>query len=241
MIKNSLAALTALLLAAAAFTPGAAPAGEKGLTVVELFTSQGCSSCPPADKLLGELSERDDVLALSEHVDYWDYIGWKDTFALPANGARQRGYAAQFQLRYVYTPQMVVGGAYQAVGSNRAEIEDMIRKAQAAPRVDIALKRTAEGAEVVLPAHAVDDTVEVVAVFYDRAHATKIKRGENRGNTLTYRNVVRKMMPVALWRGEARRIPIALPKSLGEVCAVLLQTKATRRIIGAARIALSGT
>jgi hypothetical protein len=98
------------LLAVFAAEPLAA--ADKPLAVVELFSSQGCSSCPPADRMLGALAAREDVLALSVHVDYWDYIGWKDAFAKPSNGNRQRDYAARFQLKYVYTPQIVIDGAY---------------------------------------------------------------------------------------------------------------------------------
>ena len=94
----------------------------RALTVVELFTSQGCSSCPPADALLGELATRDGILALSRHVGYWDYIGWKDPFALPANTERQRVYARRLGLPYVYTPQIVAQGATQAVGSQRDSV-----------------------------------------------------------------------------------------------------------------------
>jgi hypothetical protein len=198
----------AALAVAALGQSGPAAAAEKPLTVVELFTSQGCSSCPAADRLLGVLAKRDDLLPLSVHVDYWDYIGWKDAFAKPANGNRQRGYAARFQLKYVYTPQMVCDGAYQAVGSNESEIKGLIEKASADTHVAVELKRTG-----------------------------------NSGNTLSYHNVVRKMAPVALWRGEAKTIQIALPqgKDGGEACAVLIQMQDSRRIVGAARLPVSGS
>src|SRR5512144_1000431 len=97
-------------------------AGRPSLTVVELFTSQGCSSCPPADALIGELAQREDVLALSEHVDYWDYLGWKDPFASPAHTARQRNYAKALGLKYLYTPQVVVQGQVQVSGSEREAV-----------------------------------------------------------------------------------------------------------------------
>jgi hypothetical protein len=235
--------LLAALAVAALGQAGSAAAADKPLTVVELFTSQGCSSCPAADRLLGVLAKRDDLLPLSVHVDYWDYIGWKDAFAKPANGNRQRGYAARFQLKYVYTPQMVVDGAYQAVGSNESEIKGLIEKASADTHVAVELKRTGAGAEVVLPASQLEGAAEVVAVYFDRKHDVKVKRGENGGNTLSYHNVVRKMAPVALWRGEAKTIQIALPqgKDGGEACAVLIQMQDSRRIVGAARLPVSGS
>ena len=245
MVNKTPALLFAFSLAvgAIAISAGKASADDKPLTVVELFTSQGCSSCPPADRLLGALSERDDLLTLSVHVDYWDYIGWKDAFASPANGTRQRGYASKFQLRYVYTPQMVVDGAYQAVGSNASEIDGFIKKAMAAAHVAVALKRTPDGAEVTLPASKLDGPAEIVAVYFDRKHDIKVKRGENGGQTLSYHNVVRKMAPVAVWQGEAKTIPIALPKGkgAGEACAVIVQMQATRRIVGAAKLPLAGS
>jgi hypothetical protein len=228
-----------LTLAMSAFFSGAAVAQDRPLTVVELFTSQGCSSCPPADSLLGELAKREDVLALSIHVDYWDYIGWKDPFAAAAHGVRQKDYAAQFALRYVYTPQMVIHGAYQSVGSKRSEVFEHIEKAQRLPRVGISLNRTAKGVELVLPKAEIDEGVEVISVFYDRQHETKIRRGENSGQSLAYHNVVRDMGSMGRWRGEAARMIVPMAKTEADVCAVLLQSKKTGRIIGAARIDLT--
>ena len=143
-------------------------AGFKPLVVVELFTSQGCSSCPPADEFLKDLSVRDDVLALSLHVDYWDYIGWKDPFAKPEFTNRQRQYAGVMRLRYVYTPQMVVQGIYQAVGSRRGDVLDFIEKAKADTgntRGLIDLARVNGDLRVRLGQQNVPGTVDVYAVF----------------------------------------------------------------------------
>ena len=112
-----------LLAATAGVFASAATAAERTLTVVELFTSQGCSSCPPADEYLAKLADRDGLLALSVHVDYWDYVGWRDPFASSLNTERQRQYQAFFNIRYIYTPQMVVHGAHQVIGSKQEEIE----------------------------------------------------------------------------------------------------------------------
>src|SRR5690242_20233995 len=121
----------ALVLGAGWLSGGAAMAGERAVpVVVELFTSQGCNSCPPADAYLGELAKRPDVLALSLHVDYWDYIGWKDPFAHHAFTLRQREYSRALSQRYVYTPQMVINGDLQGVGSERRTIEALIARAE---------------------------------------------------------------------------------------------------------------
>ncbi len=228
-----------LTLAMSAFFAGAAVAQEHPLTVVELFTSQGCSSCPPADSLLGELAKREDVLALSVHVDYWDYIGWKDPFAAAAHGDRQKDYASQFALRYVYTPQMVIHGAYQSVGSKRHEVLAHIKKARQLPHVGISLKQTDAGLELTLPTAEIEESVEILSVFYDRRHETKIRRGENSGQSLAYHNVVRGMQPVGRWRGKATRMIVPMAETSADVCAVLLQSKKTGRILGAARIDLT--
>ena len=123
-----------------AFGIASAEAGERPI-VVELFTSQGCSSCPPADALLGELAKRTDVLALGFHVDYWDYIGWKDPYASKLATKRQRQYAETFKLSYVYTPQMVVNGVTESVGSDRAGIEAAVEKAKTRPAARIIMAR----------------------------------------------------------------------------------------------------
>jgi len=122
--------MRAIILAFLAGVLGALPAraAEAPLVVVELFTSQGCSSCPPADSYLGELARRPDVLALAFHVDYWNYIGWTDPFASKLASQRQREYAKHLNLRYVYTPQMVVNGASEGVGSERGVISMLITR-----------------------------------------------------------------------------------------------------------------
>jgi hypothetical protein len=178
--------LEALVLAGAVIiaAPPAARAGE--LTVVELFTSQGCSSCPPADALLTELAHKDGVLALSLHVDYWDYIGWKDPFASAAATQRQRDYARPFGLGYVYTPQMVIQGRRQMTGSDRRGVLEGIARETALPRLKVEIAGDAGSATAVLPAHDGAEASVLWAVAFDYAHATRIERGENGGRTLTY-------------------------------------------------------
>ena len=136
-----------LAVALSAVTAFGARTEAASPVVVELFTSQGCSSCPPADEILGDLAMRPDVLALSLNVDYWDYLGWKDTFALPGNAVRQRQYVAGWGGRTVYTPQMVIGGAVDVVGNKRRAVESALQKLAATPAAaEIRLSRTADGA-----------------------------------------------------------------------------------------------
>jgi hypothetical protein len=234
-----LALLTALVLG-----PLSVAAGERPLTVVELFTSQGCSSCPPADAYLGELAERDDVLALSFHVDYWDYIGWKDPFASPLNTRRQRVYAQVFGKRYVYTPQMVVNGTIEMTGSDRAAALERIAAAAAPDRVSLAMRDDGAGKLTVsVPRTADAEDATVWLVVYDNEHVTAIKRGENRGRTLRNRNVVRGLRPIGTWHGQALELPAMISEASpdgGDGCAVLLQSQRSGRILAAARMTLTG-
>jgi len=210
--------------------------------VVELFTSQGCSSCPPADKLLGDLADRPGVIALSMPVDYWDYLDWKDTLGRAEHTERQRTYAEHLGLPNVYTPQMVVNGTIDVVGSRADAVEAAIRDAR---------RKNAE-AQVSLSAQTRGDTihVEISASRESRANATAtilavpvlsartvhIKRGENRGKTITYHNVSREIMPVGTWHGEAQTLALAHDEvMIGETdrCAVILQDDRTGAILGA--------
>lgn len=232
-------------LAGASLAPPGAGAGERALTVVELFTSQGCSSCPPADEYLGALAERDDLIALSFHVDYWDYIGWKDPFAKSAHTERQRQYRDFFGIRYVYTPQMIVQGAFQTTGSKRDEVAERIEKAKALPRLEVALAREADGIAVrVAPAEPSGVKAEDAAVWFvafDDRHQTAVKRGENKGRQIVNRNVVRRFDLVGTWNGAAfatRVVPPARGEPGGGGAAVLVQSLVTGRILGAARLAL---
>ncbi len=220
---------------------GVAAAGDPPLTVVELFTSQGCSSCPPADAFLGELAKRDDVLALSVHVDYWDYIGWKDPFADPRNTRRQRAYAKKLGLRYVYTPQMVIQGAYDSTGSDRAEVLGKITQAAEMKRLAVKISRTKDGVRVVLPDAGGTEKAAIWLFVFDFRHDSVIKRGENSGRTLRYHNVVRGMTRIGTWSGQSQDITTKtsdLPAEGRDGCAVIVQSIKTGRILGAARVDL---
>ena len=225
--------------------PAAAAKHQDRLTVVELFTSQGCAMCPPADALLGELAKRSDLLPLSFHVDYWDYIGWKDTFASAANTTRQRAYAKRFGLRYVYTPQMVVQGAAQATGSDRAAVFADIEKYKSVSPVPIEIQLATGGRSIIVTVAATktgkERNAEVWLVMFDRERKTTVSRGENRGKTLSGFNVVRKLMKIAEWNGRKLKFTVRPPGNavLSGECAVLLQSAETGHILGAAKLTLN--
>ncbi|MDV7339953.1 DUF1223 domain-containing protein [Terasakiella sp. A23] len=189
--------ITFILLVSLLLLPLSAKANQR-LAVVELFTSQGCSSCPPADAFLGELSMRNDVLALAFHVDYWDYIGWKDIHASPEYTQRQRNYASAFNLRYVYTPQMVVAGDYETSGNSRRNVVRAIEKELSkASDLDI---RAADGV-IAVSGPAQNQNIHVYRVSFIKEEKTKVRRGENRGKTLTDYNIVSDLVHVGNWRG----------------------------------------
>jgi hypothetical protein len=208
--------------------------------VVELFTSQGCSSCPPADNFLGELAQRSDVLALAFHVDYWNYIGWTDPFASKIATQRQRDYSQRLALRYVYTPQMVINGAAEGVGAEPDTIIPLIKAAAAdpAPRALTTLARTGNGHLTVhIDAGSTSERALIWLVGFDRVHTTSVLRGENEGRTLKDYHVVRSFREIGTWSGAAVDLDIAANAASGDgSIAVLVQLHGTGRIIGAAAL-----
>ncbi len=210
--------------------------------VVELFTSQGCNTCPPADAYLSKLAKRKRVIALSFHVDYWDYLGWKDQYALPGSTKRQRRYARQFKRGYVYTPQMVIDGQAEIVGSRIGEVDRAIARAgERKDKIAVRLVKSAGGKlTAVLPARAAGakaETATVWMVLYDSAHTTKIRRGENGGKQFTYSQVVRTLRRVGAWRGEKISLELPVAETLPgrrDGCVVIVQSDKTGRILGAA-------
>lgn len=239
---KSLAALTFFAASFLSFAVQEVAAGNsRPLTVVELFTSQGCSSCPPADAYLGDLAQLDEsegILALSFHVDYWNNLGWKDPYSSADNTRRQRAYARYMDLRYVYTPQMVIQGALQATGSDRRTIQHQIKTARKMPRVDVRLTRTGDSMQVTLAENGHPVTADVYMVVFDKEHTTKVKRGENRGKTITNRNVVRLVERIGAWDGGAAKMSSPLNRD-GDACAVIVQSPKSGTILGAAKIILN--
>ena len=200
---------------------------QNPIGVVELFTSQGCSSCPPADKALGKLIEEGKVLALSYHVDYWNYLGWKDTFSRAEFTERQRRYAASFRRHGVYTPQAVVNGRTHAVGSRKKDIEALIDgyvRDGKSLTVAVNAQREEENIRVTTDADSGDATLWVV--YYDKKRSVKIERGENRGRVITYHNVVRDVSMLGMMK--QGKLDVTLPleemRRRGfESCAIVLQ------------------
>ena len=215
--------------------------------VVELFTSQGCSSCPPADAFMKDLSQREGVLALSLPVDYWDYLGWKDTLASPANANRQRAYQNGLGTRNVYTPQMVINGTAHAVGSRRTLVDQAIaaqRKAETtSPQMHFEKKDGIVELNVSASAMPKDQKHATLwLVRYNKETPVDIKRGENRGKTVTYVNVVREMMPIGMWTGEEVTIDIPMDSLMAQGydgCAAILQADGQGPILAAAELDLT--
>jgi len=208
-------------------------------TVVELFTSQGCSSCPPADAFLAELAERDDVIAVAFHVTYWDYIGWKDPFATGWSTERQYGYAKVLERGYPYTPQMVVDGKHDMVGSDRIQVANaMVASMQDADaRIPMTLRLEADLLVVTLPKRKLKEPLHLWLVRYSGPHETKVARGENRGKTMVNTHIAQYMELLGSWDGEAResRATLPLPGEEGGV-AVWVQERNAGAILGAAKL-----
>ena len=223
------AAIIGLVLASILVTAGHAQVSP---TVVELFTSQGCSSCPPADAFLTDLAHhRRDVLALAFHVTYWDTSGWKDPFSLEAATARQRDYARELgDDNGVYTPQMVVDGTTGFVGSNRAQGLSVI---DGAARSQIPVSLVRDGQTLLVKVGPGAGGAKVLLVGFDPVHQTQIGRGENSGRTLLESNIVRSLKPIGAWSGASLDLHAQTPP--GQSFAVLLQAD-NGRILGAARL-----
>jgi hypothetical protein len=240
-----LSASAAAALAVIAFAgPGLAePATQAPKAVLELFTSQGCSSCPPADALLAELGKRPGFITLSYSVDYWNYLGWRDTLSSAANSNRQRDYANMRGDGRVYTPQVVVDGVMHVNGSNEAAIEMAMRNATKRLKdVRVPLNMHAEGDTLVIGIGAAPEKSDKrsatiwLAIAKDEA-TVSITRGENRGKTLSYYHPVKELTPIGMWQGEAMtlRLPLKDLKTMGgDYLVALVQVENAGPILGAA-------
>jgi hypothetical protein len=238
----------AVLMAVALAGVGQAASAEPR-AVIELFTSQGCSSCPPADALLGKLAHDPNVIALSLPIDYWDYIGWKDTLALPGHANRQKAYSRMRGDRAgVYTPQAIVNGAAQALGSDASDIEHAITQTHHnSETLSIPLSLSAADDRVTVNAPAAkapDEHGEVWLCPVSSAVEVAIGRGENHGRTITYHNAVRRWIKLGEWNGTPATwtVPLKEVKTTGvDAVAVLLQSGTAARpgpMLGAAMTSL---
>jgi hypothetical protein len=211
--------------------------GGKSPVVVELYTSQGCSSCPPADEILAGLAQRSDVIALALHVDYWDYIGWKDAFANAQYTARQRAYARVAGARTIYTPQMIVAGMDHLVGARPDELTALIKRHAAMPEATQIQVRRDGGAMVISadPTSSLPQGAIVQLVRYKSEESVQIRAGENAGRKITYHNIVTGWQQIGVWDGRAAlSMRVDAPK--GQPVVVILQEPGPGRILAAARL-----
>jgi hypothetical protein len=242
MTKSGTIRGLALAMAFFVVASSAEAGGGKRPVVVELFTSQGCSSCPPADAMLGRLAERKDVLAVSLPITYWDMMGWKDTLASENNTRRQKSYSEIMGHGGVYTPQMIVDGVSDIVGSREAAIESAIALREGdMDAVPVLLHATRQELHVTVgPAANHEGPDATIWMFHILGKATvSIGAGENEGRTVTYHNVVRDLKAIGIWKGPA--VSLDLPRQDGmdpphDAVAVIVQQSGYGRILGAAII-----
>jgi hypothetical protein len=236
-----LATIATAPLVAGLIAPGVAKADPRP-AVVELYTSQGCNSCPPADALLGELVHRNDVLPLAFHVDYWDNLGWRDMFSSGEATHRQTLYAQKLGLDSIYTPQMIVDGATDVVGSRRGEVMALLR----GQRDGVTLKASRDRNDIVVDVGAASGSqadsqrpsAVVLAIAYSNSAETKVERGENAGKTLREFNIVRGFWRLGNWSGKPAQMHFdagQLPEGTTDL-ALLLQEIGPGPILGAATI-----
>ena len=224
--------LTAIALA----LPGAAVA-QDSLVVVELYTSQGCSSCPPADALLEEMAKNVEILPLAFHVDYWDYLGWQDAFASPAHTLRQKAYAHAAGERMIYTPQAIVDGTARMVGSDSQALMSAVMQAMNKDRrAKVSVSRS--GATLTVTGTASESLptpVQVLLVRYTPEASVEILHGENAGQTIRYVNTVTSVTQIGEWTG-AQALSLTAPISGAEAAAILVQAPDMGAVLAAALV-----
>ncbi len=214
-----------------------APAAMPSTVVVELYTSQGCSSCPPADALFAEIAKRDDVIALALHVDYWDYLGWKDDFARPRHTARQKAYAKAARSRTIFTPEVVVQGQDRLKGHDAAAIiSEIAAYGQHRPEATLSVAREDDRVRIdVAPIGGSAGPADVHVVRYAPEEEVEIGAGENAGRTMTYRNVVTDWETVGQWDGKSAADFVFDDPDEGPL-AVIIQTTRMGPILAAAKL-----
>jgi hypothetical protein len=231
---------TARLLVTVCVWAFAGGASAREPVLVELFTAQGCASCGAADSLIKKLADRPNVIALTWSVDYWDYLGWKDTFAKPEFTERQRAYDKRFGLQDVYTPQVVVGGAAQTSGDNTSDMESLVGKAlrqkAVGPKVRFLSSGVVAVGEGAPPSRGGAD---VWLIRYDtKEQNIDIKDGDNRGKTVVRYDVVRELVRLGAWRGQPARFKIPASSGDGLTTLVVVQGVRGGRMVAVARRAV---
>ena len=227
------ARMLALAIACLASAAASAQTGGRPV-VVELFTSQGCSSCPPADTLVAELARtRPDLLPLTFHVTYWNSLGWQDPFSFAAATERQRRYVLLNVSPDVYTPAMIVDGQLDVVGSDRAGVAAALARAEGQAQTAASVGITRTGNAITIDVGAGVGRGTVLLLGYDRQRQTQVGRGENGGRTLLEANIVRSMVVAGAWTGHALQLQAAMPE--GEQVAVIVQAD-NGRVLGAGRL-----
>ncbi|MEX0298850.1 MAG: DUF1223 domain-containing protein [Kordiimonas sp.] len=241
--------LSILLFVAATFAVPASyaqdGAEEERLTVIELFTSQGCSSCPPADAILKTMRDRPGILTLSWAVDYWDRLGWEDTFATHYNSMRQTAYNKRLKRGGVFTPQMIFDGRVQCVGSKTEKVRNGVEKARKIdrPYAKPDLTKAGDTVTITLPATDGIEMVSIRMVWYQANAIVEIGDGENQGRTLHYTNIVRATELLDEWDGreDVRTANYPVPEGADHVAVLLQEDYGHGPIVGAATLALNDT
>ena len=216
--------LAAYILASSVHAEDIAP--KRLLGVVELFTSQGCSSCPKADRAIAEIADRDDIVTITYHVDYWNYLGWQDTLSSKANTDRQYAYAKTLGNTNVFTPQIVLNGARDMMAADSSGIRANLDKlAQGGEGATVPVAATLTPDELSITIGDGDGKADVVVAYFRKRTVVDIKSGENQGKQMTYRNSVTKLETVGMWDGKALtiKLPSGMIKHGQDGCAILLQ------------------
>jgi len=214
----------------------ALPASAKAPVLVELYTSQGCGTCAESSRVIDRLSMRKDVLALTFSVDTWDYLGWTDTFARPEFAARQRACAENREPNAVYTPQVIVGGVGEARANETRAVDGLVRRAQAPAANSPAMRFIRDGALVQInsgPTPVRPDEVWLIR-YEPGVREVEVRRGENQGRTLAYRNVVRELVKLGEWNGRARGFDLPRPSHEGLTTLVIVQKVGCDKVMAAA-------
>lgn len=229
----------AFALAFAAAVPVAADEDSSPTvpTVIELFTSQGCGACPPANSYVLKLAKRENIFVLSWNVDYWDYKGWTDTLARPESAERQRSYNERLGRPGVYTPEMVIQGSHHLRGSDRVAVEELLARisSKPRPRADIELARGERGVSIQIGEHGQGTRAtecDIVLVQYGFSRTVPIRAGDNDGLTVTYTNIVEKAETIGTWDGAPLALDIDAGKLGAEGNVILLQEGAGGPILG---------